>query len=655
MHLSRQHVIAVAVAVVCFGLALDQGGYSTGFFAGAAFAVWWAVLACVVLRLAPRPVPGPAIAIGLILTALAGWTALSATWASDDGAVFAEVVRVMLYLGIFVLAVVASDEGGPRPWLAGLTIGLTVVAGLSLASRFHPGLGDGDLTGSRLSYPIGYWNGLGACAAFALILLAWQAAHGQARRTRSLSTALIPVPALAIFLSASRGGLAAALLGLVVIVWAGPRRQEALGSLALAAAATVPLIVLAHGETEFLNGRTGPQATSEGHWVLAATAALTLAIGLIRHRLDGLLMSASMPRRARAVVFAAVGVTLIALVVADNPINRFESFKEPPTPSEEAAVSGHFTSDNGSGRYQFWDAAIDAFGHEPLHGIGAGQYETWWNEHGSISWVLRDAHSLLLETAAELGIVGLTLILLFFGVAGWVGVRRRRGRLGAEVGALLALLAAGLLAASIDWMWELVAVFGPVVVAVALLTGGATAEGEPREEGRLARAYARRPLAFGIATGLVAWIALWCSADLMLTRLQLDHSRSAASAVELTEAADAANNAIALQPWAAEPRLQLGLVQEGAGNLEQAAATLRGAAERAPDNWQIWFTLGRVEFEARDFAAARAALAKARETNPRSPVVRRGVERLLLQMRIRRLRQLGLASGGTQPAPDLRR
>jgi tetratricopeptide (TPR) repeat protein len=198
----------------------------------------------------------------------------------------------------------------------------------------------------------------------------------------------------------------------------------------------------------------------------------------------------------------------------------------------------------------------------------------------------------------------------------------------------LALLAAGLLSASIDWMWELVAVFGVVVVAAALLTGGATAEEGIRQQGRLSAAFARRPLAFAVATGLLAWAALWCSGDLMLTRMKLEESSSAAAAGRLRDAADAANDAVALQPWAADPRLQLGLVQEAAGNREQAAATLRGAAERAPDDWEVWFALGRVEFESHDFAASRAALAQARRTNPRSRTVRHGVDMLLLRMRV---------------------
>ena len=39
MHLRLQHVIVAAVALASFGLALNQGGYSIGFVAGAAVAV----------------------------------------------------------------------------------------------------------------------------------------------------------------------------------------------------------------------------------------------------------------------------------------------------------------------------------------------------------------------------------------------------------------------------------------------------------------------------------------------------------------------------------------------------------------------------------------------------------------------------------------
>lgn len=66
----------------------------------------------------------------------------------------------------------------------------------------------------------------------------------------------------------------------------------------------------------------------------------------------------------------------------------------------------------GNGRWQFWQSAADVFDAQPLRGIGAGGYATWWsaNPRFDIGQV-QHAHSVLMETAAELGFVGLVLFL----------------------------------------------------------------------------------------------------------------------------------------------------------------------------------------------------------------------------------------------------
>jgi tetratricopeptide (TPR) repeat protein len=617
MHLRLQHVIAGAVALASFGLALNQGGYSIGFIAGVTFAVWWAVLLALVLRVRPQPaVPLAAVGAGACLALLAGWTAASAAWAGDDGAVFVEVVRVLSYLGLFTLVLVASGASGARPWLGGLAIGLSAMVVLGLASRFEPSFGDGDLTGARLSYPIGYWNAFAACSAFSLVLLAWHAANGEGRLTRSLATAALPLPALAIFLSGSRGGVGTALVGVLLLLALGPRRWILSAGLALAAVAATPVILYANSQSALLDALSDSTAAAQGHRLLLLCLGTSLAIGLARYRMDPRLMGATVPRPARRLAVGAALIALAVVVVAQNPLDRYESFKQPPGQPRDAAIAAHFTNDNGSGRYQFWEAAIDAFAEHPLRGIGSGQYQAWWNEHGSIFWVLRDAHSLLFETGAELGLVGLGLVMGFFAFTAMAGYGRRAGRHGAAVGALLALLAAAAFSASIDWMWELPAVFAPVVVAAALLTGPATAEPAGERTGRTVEVSGRRRLALGLATGLIGWLALWCAGDLLLTDLKLEQSRSAAASRDFSGAAEAANDAVALQPWAAEPRLQLGLVQEALGDYSGAADTLRGAIDRAPDDWRIWFLLGRVEERSSRLPSARRAYARARALNP---------------------------------------
>jgi hypothetical protein len=642
MHIRSQHATPAIVALASFGVALDQGGFGTGFLAGAAFAIWWLVLLAVILSLPnSRATPIAAVLTGASLAALGGWTALSWLWASDDGLVFVEIVRVLGYLGLFTLVVLAgrSDQNGARGWLAGLTIGLTAIALMSLGSRFFPSLIHGGVPDSRLNYPIGYWNGLAACAALAAVLLAWHAAHSATRLARSLATAGLPSCALAIFLSGSRGGVAAAALGLIVLFALLPKRFALLCSLLVAAAGGVVVLAVANGQAAVVADLSGSDATSQGRELFGVAIVVALVVGWVRYQLDEPLARASVSPRLRRWAVVAGALVLVGLVVAENPVKRFDQFKEPP---ERAVlpVGTHFTSDNGSGRYQFWDAALDAFGHEPLHGIGAGQYGTWWNRHGSIYYTVRDAHSLLFETAAELGAVGLALIVLFLGIPIRSGWRARAGPRGAEAVALLALLATGLLSAAIDWMWELPGAFGPVVVAAALLTGGAI-DGIAQPP-----VAARRMPALGLATVAVAWVALLCSGDLLFTQVKLDQSHSAAAAGNLTAAADDAEGALALAPWSSEPRLQLGLVQELQGDLPAARQSLEEAASRAPHDWHVWFILSRIERRAGNEDAASSDLERALQENPRSPFLRRTVGLRQLRLSVTAPACAGTSAGG---------
>ena len=163
----------------------------------------------------PRaPIPRAALLAGLCLAGLAALTLLSGLWAGDGGRVFAELVRVLAYLGLFALVVIASPAGSARQWLAGLAVGLLAVAALALGSRLQPELFPANElvsflpnTRARLSYPLQYWNGLAALLALSFVMLAGFGAHGaHARRAGRPAVGALPVPALALFLTSSRGG-----------------------------------------------------------------------------------------------------------------------------------------------------------------------------------------------------------------------------------------------------------------------------------------------------------------------------------------------------------------------------------------------------------------------------------------------------------------
>ena len=106
----------------------------------------------------------------------------------------------------------------------------------------------------------------------------------------------------------------------------------------------------------------------------------------------------------------------------------------------------------------------------------------------------------------------------------------------------------------------------------------------------------------------------------LLVRLQLDESRAAARSKELVAAIAATSVARDLQPWASSPYLQLALVQESAGDVPAATASIEQALARDSRDWRRWLVATRLQTKAGAIVAARRSLARARELNPRSPI-----------------------------------
>jgi hypothetical protein len=591
-------------------------------------AVWAAVLIGLVAGLLPRsPIRSPALAAGALLAALGLLTAASMGWGTDDGAAFGEVVRVGGYLGLFVLVVCLSAAGDARAWLAGLALGIAAVGILALGSRLIPALpgGNGDIAEllpaarGRLSYPIGDWNVTAFVLAIGVVLLSWLGSEASERTGRAAATAAIPVLGLAMYLTSARGGVLTAAVGLAVLVAFSAARSRLLAGFALGAIGAAILIALAKGRTDLLDGLSTGTAHSQGRLLAFATVMVAGLVGFARYGLDDAIGRIRVSRNAGLGALAAAAVGALVLVIAIGPVDKYNEFKAPPadTGQENAPgfVASHFSSASGSGRYQFWSVAVNAFEDQPVHGIGASGYEAYWTRHAPIARAVRDAHSLYLETLAELGPLGLALVVSFLAAGMLAGFRMRDSQRRPEIAAAMAVLIAGAVGAGIDVIWEVPAAFGLVVVAVALLTGPASAADRPPP----AAGPGRSRYGWGLAALVVGWLALLIAADSFLTARSLERSREAVVSHDYVQAANSAHDAIALEPWAAEPRLQLALVHESAGALALAGREVVAATDRAPNDWQGWLARARIATRAGDIALARTALARARSLNPKAP------------------------------------
>jgi O-antigen ligase len=155
--------------------------------------------------------------------------------------------------------------------------------------------------------------------------------------------------------------------------------------------------------------------------------------------------------------------TALALALIAIPIAASGTDHGPAQAPAFGETTGRLAS-TGSNRYEYWKVALDTFAEHPLAGVGSGGFATEWLTHRPIDEVVRDAHSLYLETLAELGLVGLLALALALG--GVVACARAAYRADPALAAgPCAALFAYALHAGIDWDWELPAL---TLVAIAL-------------------------------------------------------------------------------------------------------------------------------------------------------------------------------------------
>ncbi|HET9544510.1 MAG TPA: O-antigen ligase family protein, partial [Gaiellaceae bacterium] len=326
---------------------------------------------------------------------------------------------------------------------------------------------------------------------------------------------------------------------------------------------------------------------------------------------------------------AAVAVLVVAVVaaVAVDAAERFGEFCDPPPEFARGDfVQAHLVSGTGSGRCQFWGAALDQWREAPLAGQGAGSYEAWWSQNGTIPYFIRDAHSLYLETLGELGVIGFLLLAGALATGLVAGARRLLAAADADEAVAIAAVLSGFLAflasAAIDWMWEetVVAVVGLLLLGLAVGPATSTAAPALAPAAESPRHSSLRRYGAAIAVLVAGWALVCVQAVPLLTQYTIVASQEAVQDDDLPEALDQALAARQLSPWASSPYLQLALVHEQGDDLPAARAAIGEAIERDPLNWRLWLIRARLETLDGEVAAARESLARAVDLNPRSPL-----------------------------------
>src|SRR4051794_23996883 len=180
------------------------------------------------------------VAVGL-LAAFAIWILISTRWAADAERAFEQFNQVALYVAVLAIAVVLGRLV-PAPVLVGaVALALSVVAGVALVSRCYPstfGLQSGatilPTLKNRLSFPLGYWNGLGIAVALAYPLLLSIMVSRRSRVASAVAAFPLPILAAVMYLTSSRGAFVAAGVAVLVFVVLTPRRWPAVVAVGVA-------------------------------------------------------------------------------------------------------------------------------------------------------------------------------------------------------------------------------------------------------------------------------------------------------------------------------------------------------------------------------------------------------------------------------------
>jgi O-Antigen ligase len=628
--------IVLAIGAVVFLVAYDQAGFALGSRAAIAIAAWWAILLGLGLSIWPRMVVSrEARAVGCFLGALALWTFASIFWADSAERAFAEFNRAAMFLGIFLVAVFAGTRATLGRWADGLALGVVVVAVFSLVSRLFPSTFSEQgfpvfLPGAvtRLSFPLGYWNGLGAFVGFAFPLCLGIAARADGWLTRVVAVGSLPWVTAVVYLTSSRGGVAVAVIGTIAFLAATSHRTKAFGAVVIAILGSVASIAVLVPRHELVDGPIDSStAASQGRSAFVLMILICFATGSASAVGGRLLRDARVPMLAGRFAATALAIAAVAVLLLSHPIHRFDTFKQLPGagPSQQHGfVRAHLLSGSGSGRWQFWTAAYDEWKSAPIIGRGAGSYQGWWAEHASFSYFVRNAHSLYLEVLAELGIVGFLLLIGAFGYGGFVAARstlRLRDEERIASASLLGVLVAFYVAAGVEWVWQLTVVSALAMLCLGLLSGPASVAASRQIVGATRHQRNRLPrFAVGAVSLVVVWAVICAQALPWLTDLELKRSANEAANGNGDGALHRATIAKRLEPWAASPYLQLALVQEQRAQLQAAEESIRAAIKRDSTDWRLWLVAARIETKAGEVASARRSLLRAKALNPRSPL-----------------------------------
>ena len=632
----RNGVVGLSLAAFVGSVGLSGGAYELPASGEIVILVAWLLFVGSIMGVVPdaRPRGARAIAAACLL-ALAVWSLISIGWSEAAGRSVAVAVQYTAVLSAVLLGTLILRRSDRDAALGGLLAGVVLVACFAVASRFHPGIApkpsslvDSSRMQSRLHWPIGYWNTLGFLAAIAVPLALNFAADAKTALARAASAASLPLLALCVLFTLSRGSILISAFGVITLVVLGPLTVRRLGLFAVFAAGCAFVVATALSKSALMDGVTasgaGVSEASETQTTLLLVAVVLAAAGAAAGYLPAVLSGSGRAPRfwlrfaVCGAALVAAGVTFLAAGGGSRLEHSWDAFRAPKVNLSQGRENSvdRLAVEGSNGRWQLWQGAVNEGNSKPINGTGAGTYELWWSQHATQRLNVRNAHSQYLEVYAELGLVGLLLMIGFVAalLVGCASALRSAGKELGSAAAGTASVLAFLLSNAFDWGWQVM-----LIPFVGMLAFAATAaEDRPEEQGREA------PAALRGAVGTLAVLMLALAIPPVVSTGSLTQSQRDVQKGRVAAALGQANAAVDWQPYSAAAWLQRGLVYDSLGQSAKARESVKGAIEREPNGWRNWFALAGVEARAGNVKASLAAYRKARDLNPTSPLFAAG-------------------------------
>ncbi len=393
-----------------------------------------------------RRAPAFGVVALALFAAVAAFTAASIAWSVQPDASWLEANRTLSYLAAFGGAVALARLLPARwPALTGaIAVAATVLSAYALLVKVFPGSLDAQDTLGRLNAPFQYWNATGLIAALGIPPCLWAGSRRDARRPlRALAVPAVAILVAVVVLSYSRSAVLAAIIGAGVWFTTVPTRLRGAFVLALGAAGGAVISLWALGRDAFTHDLVPLAArTSTGHsfgvLLLVLLVVLTVAGYAATVVLDRTKLSPAQRRRAGAVLLTLLALVPVAgvgrLAASHRGLTGEVSHIWSTLTSTKATVgdSPSRLVNVANSRPQYWHEGITVGSHALLKGVGALGYDTARTRYTTDPHLVRHAHSYVIETFADFGLIGLGLnaaLLVAWAIAAGRAVDAPRRRL----------------------------------------------------------------------------------------------------------------------------------------------------------------------------------------------------------------------------------